>query len=92
MLQFPQLFFHLKPETNVILSPIFWRMNEHPLLEPQSQLKSLGRFAVFASCPLIIGVQDLVNYDKQHWEDEETGQKQEDSIRWKCPNYFCLRL
>ena len=33
MLQFPQLFFHLKPETNVILSPIFRRMNKHPLLE-----------------------------------------------------------
>ena len=47
MLQFPQLFFHLKPETNVILSPIFRRMNKHPLLELQSQLKLLGHFAVF---------------------------------------------
>ena len=47
MLQFPQLFFHLKPETNVILSSIFRRMNKHPLLELQSRLKLLGHFAVF---------------------------------------------
>ena len=33
-----------------------------------------------------------VNRDKQHWEDEETGQKWKNSIQWKCLSYFCLRL
>ena len=34
-----------------------------------------------------------VNCDKQHWEDEETGEKQKKNrVGWKCPNYFSLRL
>ena len=33
-----------------------------------------------------------VNCDNQHWRYEETGQKQKNSVRWKCPNYFCLKL
>ena len=33
-----------------------------------------------------------VNCDKQHWEDEETGQKWKTSVGWRCPSYFCLKL
>ena len=68
MLQFPQLFFHLKAETNVILSPKFWRMNKHPLLELQSQLKLLGHFAVFLpSCC------DGPEAKRQHWVEAREG-------------------
>ena len=92
MLQFPQLFFHLKPETNVILSPIFRRMNKHPLLELQSQLKLLRHFAVFlhsqcwrARFGEFTAINNIERMRRQ-------ARSKKNSIGWKCLNYFCLRL
>ena len=90
MLQFPQLFFHLKPETNVIFWLKFWRINKQPLLELQSQLKLLGHFSVslpshcwcarFGELPAINNIERT----RRRARSKKTG--------WKCPNYFCLRL
>ena len=51
---------------------------------------------LLSSCPpnMLVGKNWWVNCDEQHWGDEETGQKlkKKTAFRWKCPNYFCLRL
>ena len=77
----PQLFFHLKPDTNVILRLKFWRINKKPLLELQSQLKLLGHFAVSLPshfwCARFAG---WVTCNKQHWKEQETGQKQKNEV------------
>ena len=90
MLQFPQLFFHLKPETNVILWLKFWRINKQPLLELQSQLKLLGHFAVslpshcwcarFGELPAINNIERT----RRRARSKKTG--------WKCPNYFLSEI
>ena len=36
---------------------------------------------------------ELTAINEQHWEEEEIGKNEKkNSVQWKCPNYFCLRL
>ena len=59
----------------------------------QCQSKLLGHFTVLFTLPMLVCKIWWVNCDKQHWEDEETlARSKKNSIQWKCPNYFYLRL
>ena len=100
MLQFPQLFFHLKPETNVILQLKFWRIS-NPFWNYSLSWNCWD--TLLFPCPLIVGVQDLhwwVPCDKQHWKNEEMGQKQKHRVEVSqlflseivAPHYLLRRI
>ena len=53
----------------------------------------LSSVAISIALPMLVCKIWWVNKcDKKHLEDEETERKQKNSVGWKCPNYFCLRL
>ena len=60
---------------------------------PQSQSKLLGHFTVCLTLLMLVYKIWWVKRDKQHSEDQwRRARSKKKSFRWKCPNYFCLRL
>ena len=59
---------------------------------PTVSVKIVGTLCCLLALPMLVCKVWWVNCDKQHWEDEETGQKWKTSVGWRCPSYFCLKL
>ena len=52
-------------------------------------MKIVGTLCCLHALPKLVCKIWWVNFDNQHWEDEEGDQKWKNSVEWKCPNYFC---